>query len=117
LLHEFPSVKRLHEPRKILLKQVDCLGVLMQRGNRMNAEGGATQGVIATDRTANGDESNRTASEGNTSNCAAPDCNEDSNGAAPKRKQADGQTADRGDGEAGDVGCSAMLGGSTQFTH
>jgi hypothetical protein len=88
-------VKKLREPRKILLKQADRLGVLMQRGNRMNAEGGAAQGVIATDRTANGDKSNRTASEGNTSNCAAPDCNEDTNGAAPKRKQADRQTADR----------------------
>ena len=83
------------KPRKVVLKEANRLGILLQARDRMNSDSGTAECVIATSAAADGDGPNRTSTEGDTSNGSTAKCNEDADGTSAKRNEANGKTADR----------------------
>src|SRR6266545_4547168 len=68
------------KPRKVVLKEANRLGILVQARDRMNSDSGTAECVIATSAAADGDGPNRTSTEGDTPNRKTAKCNEVADG-------------------------------------
>src|SRR5439155_16095398 len=83
------------KPRKVVLKEANRRPTAVQARDRMNADSGTAECVIATSAAADGDGPNRTSTKGDTSNGNTAKCNQDADGTSAERNEANGKTADR----------------------
>src|SRR5439155_23609311 len=83
------------KPRKVVLKEANRLGILVQARDRMNSDSGTAECVIATSAAADGGGPKPTSTDGDTSNGSTAKCNEDAHASSAKRNEANGKAAAR----------------------
>ena len=83
------------KPRNVVLKEANCLWILVQARDRMNADSTTAKCVIAASSAADGDGPNRTSTKGHTSNGSTAKRKKDADGTSAERNEADGKTAHR----------------------
>src|SRR6266702_8214366 len=83
------------KPRKVLLKELNCLRVLVQARDCMSTDSSTAKRIIAASRTTDGNGPNRTSAKRDTSNGSPADCDQDGDCNSAERHAANGKTPER----------------------